>query len=106
MTFDAGETIWTESSHKYCLPQIAAMAAESGFTSPAQWIDAGFEGVLPRGTPVAQCFPVERAALDLAFEAFTAEDARRYDSTARALLSRSGVYRARYRARRVRSTAE
>jgi dimethylhistidine N-methyltransferase len=37
--FDEGETIWTESSHKYCLPQIAQMAAESGFTTPAQWID-------------------------------------------------------------------
>jgi len=38
--FEEGETIWTESSHKYCLPQIAAMAAESGFSCPAQWIDA------------------------------------------------------------------
>jgi len=37
--FEEGETIWTESSHKYCLPQIATMAAESGFTCPAQWID-------------------------------------------------------------------
>lgn len=38
--FDEGETIWTESSHKYRLPQIAAMAADSGFTCPAQWIDS------------------------------------------------------------------
>lgn len=38
--FDEGETIWTESSHKYRLPQIAGMAAESGFTCPAQWIDS------------------------------------------------------------------
>ncbi|MGA3189118.1 MAG: L-histidine N(alpha)-methyltransferase [Bryobacteraceae bacterium] len=37
--FDAGETIWTESSHKYWLPQVAAMAEESGFSCPAQWID-------------------------------------------------------------------
>jgi dimethylhistidine N-methyltransferase len=37
--FYAGETIWTESSHKYRLPQISSMAAESGFTCPAQWID-------------------------------------------------------------------
>jgi L-histidine Nalpha-methyltransferase len=39
VAFRAGETIWTESSHKYRLPQISTMAAESGFTSPAQWID-------------------------------------------------------------------
>ena len=38
--FEEGETIWTESSHKYCLPQLASIAAESGFTSPAQWIDS------------------------------------------------------------------
>jgi L-histidine N-alpha-methyltransferase len=37
--FYEGETIWTESSHKYGLAQIATMAAESGFTSPAPWID-------------------------------------------------------------------
>ena len=39
VNFEAGETIWTESSHKYCLPQIAKMAAEAGFHSAAQWID-------------------------------------------------------------------
>jgi L-histidine N-alpha-methyltransferase len=37
--FRAGETIWTESSHKYRLPDITTMAAESGFECPAQWID-------------------------------------------------------------------
>jgi len=37
--FDAGETIWTESSHKYRMPEIAAMAAESGFACSAQWVD-------------------------------------------------------------------
>jgi L-histidine N-alpha-methyltransferase len=37
--FDAGETIWTESSHKYRLTQVAMMAAESGFSCSAQWID-------------------------------------------------------------------
>jgi uncharacterized SAM-dependent methyltransferase len=39
VTFQEGETIWTESSHKYRLPEIAEMAAESGFGCPAQWID-------------------------------------------------------------------
>ena len=27
-----------------------------GVLFPAQWVDPEFEGVLPRGTPVAQCF--------------------------------------------------
>ncbi len=36
---DRGETIWTESSHKYNLPEIIQMARESGFRSDAQWVD-------------------------------------------------------------------
>ena len=50
--------------------------SEVGVLFPAQWVDAEFEGVLARGTPVAQCFPVERARLDLSFEAFTDQEIR------------------------------
>ncbi len=39
IAFRAGESIWTESSHKYRTPEVARMAAESGFTCSAQWID-------------------------------------------------------------------
>ena len=41
-----------------------------GILFPAVWTDANFEGVLPRGTPVAQCFPILREALDLQVPAF------------------------------------
>lgn len=34
-----GETIWTESSHKYTLDEAAWMADESGFRCTAQWVD-------------------------------------------------------------------
>ncbi len=34
-----GETIWTESSHKYTLDEAAWMACESGFCCIAQWVD-------------------------------------------------------------------
>ncbi len=37
--FLEGETIWTESSHKYQLPQLKAMARQSGFRVEAEWID-------------------------------------------------------------------
>jgi len=36
---DEGETIWTESSHKYSLGDAAAMAERSGFRQTAQWVD-------------------------------------------------------------------
>jgi hypothetical protein len=57
---------------------------------------------LPRGTPVAQCFPVERTGLELHCEPFSADRTQRYDGTAAALLSRPGVYRRKFRARRGR----
>ena len=74
-----------------------------GILFPAVWTDANFEGVLPRGTPVAQCFPILREALELQFQPFSAEEAGRYESTANALLSHPGAYRRRFRVRRERS---
>ena len=38
--FQPGETIWTESSHKFQLSELAAMAEQSGFGVQAQWTDA------------------------------------------------------------------
>ncbi len=34
-----GETIWTESSHKYRLENVVAMAERTGFRCEGQWID-------------------------------------------------------------------
>jgi L-histidine N-alpha-methyltransferase len=39
VTFAAGETIWTESSHKYSPGEVHALAAASGFCCEAQWTD-------------------------------------------------------------------
>jgi hypothetical protein len=76
--------------------------SDVGILFPALWIDPDFSGVLPAGTPVAQCFPVARGALELVFERLSPEALRRYDETGAALLSKPGVYRRRYRARRLR----
>jgi L-histidine Nalpha-methyltransferase len=37
--FGEGETIWTESSHKYSPQEVFQMAKNSGFVCQAQWID-------------------------------------------------------------------
>jgi hypothetical protein len=71
-----------------------------GVLFPAQWIDPAFEGVVARGTPFAQCFPVAREALELQCEALSPEQSRRYEETARSLLSEPGVYRKKFRAPR------
>ena len=65
---------------------------------PAHWRDPGFRGVLPRGTPIAQCFPVRR-------ERWTARlatmDETRTHATSELLgeiRRERGVYRRRFRA--------
>jgi L-histidine Nalpha-methyltransferase len=40
--FREGETIWTESSHKYERAEIAEMGKRSGFRCEAQWVDQGW----------------------------------------------------------------
>jgi L-histidine N-alpha-methyltransferase len=40
VNFSEGETIWTESSHKFSLDEIAWTAQASGFQLNAQWIDS------------------------------------------------------------------
>ena len=77
-----------------------------GVLFPAIWIDKKFEGILPRGTPVAQCFPVSREAMSLSYEPFTSEQALRYQTTADDLLSNEGVYRRKFRAKRHKSDAQ
>jgi L-histidine Nalpha-methyltransferase len=37
--FQRDETIWTESSHKYSLEEVAEMAGHAGFRCEAQWTD-------------------------------------------------------------------
>jgi uncharacterized SAM-dependent methyltransferase len=39
VNFAEGETIWTESSHKYGQDEPAKMAERAGFRQTAQWID-------------------------------------------------------------------
>ena len=65
---------------------------------PARWRDPAFTGVLPRGTPVAQCLPVQRAALALAFEPLAGAAADRFAALKDALAAEPGVYRKHYRA--------
>jgi len=39
VTLDQGETIWTESSHKYRPENVVSMAERTGFRCDSQWID-------------------------------------------------------------------
>ena len=37
--FLEGETIWTESSHKYSLEEVCQMSRTAGFRCDVQWVD-------------------------------------------------------------------
>ena len=48
VTFEAGEEIWTESSHKYEADQIIAEGRATGFYSAQQWVDKDARFALTR----------------------------------------------------------
>lgn len=64
---------------------------------PARWHDVNFSGVLPKGTPIAQCIPVKREVWSSRVEALSAEDSRRLSETASAVGSGDAVYRRQFR---------
>ena len=53
-TMQAGETIWTESSHKFHLADVHRLARATGFVCVEQWVDAEWpfaENLLIAGLP-------------------------------------------------------
>jgi hypothetical protein len=65
---------------------------------PARWHDVSFDGVLPKGTPIAQCVPVKRELWSATFETMPGELARELETTADRLMRETGVYRRHFRA--------
>ena len=70
---------------------------EVGINFPAVWTQPDFVGTLPRGTPIAQCYPVPREAPTLVCEAMSDAQLRGYDALAAQIMSGPGVYRKAYR---------
>jgi len=64
---------------------------------PARWHDAGFNGVLPKGTPVTQCLPVKRESWSARFETLSEDDTARIIATRDAIARDTDVYRRRFR---------
>jgi hypothetical protein len=65
---------------------------------PAHWHDTNFSGVLPRGTPVAQVFPVKRETWVARTTTLTNEETQRAHDLLTAISREKGVYRRQYRA--------
>ncbi len=65
---------------------------------PAIWRDEAFEGVLAKGTPVAQCLPVRRESWQAHTASLSPDEARRTHAVVEAIGREKGVYRRRFRA--------
>ena len=76
---------------------------DGGINFPAIWTQPDFSGVLPKGTPVAQCFAVPRTAPQLEFESFDEAHRQAYSKTVGDVLAAPNVYRKHFRARRGRA---
>jgi len=65
---------------------------------PAHWRDLSFNGVLPKGTPVAQCMPLKRDTWAAQFETIDAAAAARLQELSVAVTQEQGIYRRQFRA--------
>ena len=65
---------------------------------PAVWRETHFRGVLPKGTPIAQCFPIRREAWNAGIATFSDADAAKARDLMRDTRQEKGVYRRRFRA--------
>ena len=63
---------------------------------PARWHDAEFNGVIPKGTPVAQCLPVKRESWSGRFEVLSDDDAAQLLDSRAEILCGNDVYRHKY----------
>ena len=65
---------------------------------PARWNDPDFNGVLPKGTPVAQCMAIKRENWVEQFDVLSEQASQRLLATAGAIAEEKGVYRREFRA--------
>jgi hypothetical protein len=65
---------------------------------PAHWHDVNFSGVLPKGTPIAQCLPVKRENWTADIGPFTEDDVLRVQEMKNAIKREPGLYRRKFRA--------
>jgi hypothetical protein len=66
---------------------------DSPINFPARWHDAGFNGVLPKGTPIVQCLPVKRETWVGDFDVLSTEETERLIKMRGALGQNNDVYR-------------
>lgn len=97
--------LFTHPANRFDLPFITLTGLvdcdryhDAWINFPALWRDASFSGVLPKGTPIAQCFPVRRETWTARTAAFTKHEAQLAHDLLGAIRREKGVYRRQFRA--------
>lgn len=70
---------------------------DSPLSFPARWRDTEFNGVLPKGTPVAQCLPVKRESWTGRFDVLSKDATLRMAKVRTAIAGEPGLYRRQFR---------
>jgi hypothetical protein len=65
---------------------------------PAHWHNTSFRGVLPKGTPIAQCIPVRRESWAVQTSAFTPEESLQVHELRNEIRREPELYRRKFRA--------
>lgn len=71
---------------------------DSFINFPAQWRDPKFEGILPRGTPLAQCLPIKRDLWVPRFDMLAGDGISHFREATGAWAKAESVYRREFRA--------
>lgn len=97
--------LFTHPANRHDLPftTLTGLVDCDGFSNvaihfPARWRDPSFQGVLPRGTPVAQCIPVKRERWKLEIATMEESHSQAAQATLDEIRRERGVYRRRFRA--------
>ena len=76
---------------------VRADTYENFIHFPALWTDQDFSGVLPRGTPVAQCYPVPLERLEMEVATIEGAAEARFLEAGSAVRDGAGAYRRHHR---------
>jgi hypothetical protein len=99
------EVFFTHPVNRFDLPftTLSGLVACDRYTEtwvhfPAHWHNTSFQGVLPKGTPIAQCIPVKREDWVAQISSFTEDEMRRVHEMRNEIRTEPGLYRRKFRA--------
>ena len=99
------EVFFTHPVNRFDLPftTLSGLVACDRYTEtwvhfPAHWHNTNFQGVLPKGTPIAQCIPVKREDWVAQISSFTEDETRRVHEMRNEIRAEPGLYRRKFRA--------